>query len=175
MAESVEQLIRKILSDMNQSEESGAQNLASASSPVKQSPAATVDDYPVAQKHPEWIKIGEQRTFDQVTMEDVLNGSVTAKDFTISPDILKKQGEIAAAGGRAFINKNFSRAAELTRVPDARLLEMYNALRPYRSSKEELLEIANELEQQYQAPICAGFFREAAEQYERRKKLKGDN
>ena len=46
---------------------------------------------------------------------------------------------------------------------------------PYRSSKEELLSIAEELETQYQAKICAGFIREAAEHYERRKKLKGDN
>ena len=46
---------------------------------------------------------------------------------------------------------------------------------PYRSSKQELLSIAEELETQYQAKICAGFIREAAEHYERRKKLKGDN
>ena len=55
------------------------------------------------------------------------------------------------------------------------MLEIYNALRPYRSSKQELLDIANELENQYGAVICAGFVREAAENYERRKKLKGDN
>ncbi len=37
---------------------------------------------------------------------------------------------------------NFERAAELTAVPDDRILEIYNALRPYRSTKEELLAIA---------------------------------
>ena len=51
---------------------------------------------------------------------------------------------------------------------------MYNALRPYRSSKQELLDIASELDG-VGAPICANFVREAAENYERRKKLKGDN
>jgi propanediol dehydratase small subunit len=52
---------------------------------------------------------------------------------------------------------------------------MYNALRPYRSSKQELLDIANELETQYSAKISAAYVREAAEHYEKRKKLKGDN
>lgn len=52
---------------------------------------------------------------------------------------------------------------------------MYNALRPYRSSKQELLDIANELETKYQAKISAAYVREAAAHYEKRKKLKGDN
>ncbi len=30
---------------------------------------------------------------------------------------------------------NFERAAELTAVPDDRILEIYNALRPYRSTR----------------------------------------
>ena len=34
----------------------------------------------------------------------------------------------------------------MTKVSDKRLLEMYNALRPYRSSKQELLDIASELD-----------------------------
>ena len=92
-----------------------------------------------------------------------------------SPAILKAQGQIAKDGGREQIEYNFSRAAEMTKVSDKRLLEMYNALRPYRSSKQELLAMADELEQEYGAHICANFVREAAENYERRKKLKGDN
>ena len=70
---------------------------------------------------------------------------------------------------------NFERAAELTAVPDERVLEIYNALRPYRSSKEELTAIADELEQKYQAKICAAFVRQAAGLYQTRKKLKGDD
>ena len=41
---------------------------------------------------------------------------------------------------------NLRRAAELIAVPDDRLLEIYNALRPYRSTKQELLDIAGELD-----------------------------
>ncbi|HAF4754903.1 TPA: hypothetical protein G9B43_002334 [Salmonella enterica] len=70
---------------------------------------------------------------------------------------------------------NFERAAELTAVPDDRILEIYNALRPYRSTKEELLAIAADLENRYQAKICAAFVREAAGLYVERKKLKGDD
>ena len=43
------------------------------------------------------------------------------------------------------------RAAELIAVPDTRVLEIYNALRPYRSTKVELLAIADELEDKYNA------------------------
>ncbi|UCF02298.1 MAG: propanediol dehydratase small subunit PduE, partial [Deltaproteobacteria bacterium] len=67
---------------------------------------------------------------------------------------------------------NLRRAAELTRIPDERVLEIYNALRPYRSTKRELLDIAGELESQYQARVCAALVREAADEYERRGRLK---
>jgi propanediol dehydratase small subunit len=59
----------------------------------------------------------------------------------------------------------------MTRIPDARVLEIYNALRPYRSTKQDLLGIADELDSQYQARICAALVREAAEVYERRGRL----
>ena len=70
---------------------------------------------------------------------------------------------------------NFERAAELTAVPEDRILEIYNALRPYRSTKQELLDIAEDLESRYKAKICAAFVREAAALYVERKKLKGDD
>jgi propanediol dehydratase small subunit len=64
------------------------------------------------------------------------------------------------------------RAGELTRVPDERMLQMYNALRPNRSTKAELLAMADELENQFQARVCANFVREAAAFYEARGVLK---
>lgn len=106
------------------------------------------------------------KTLDDITLENVLNGSLTPDDLKITPRILKAQGEIATSAGRKTISNNFDRASELTAVPDARVLEMYNALRPYRSSKQELLDIANELETQYSAKISAAYVREAAEHYE---------
>jgi propanediol dehydratase small subunit len=60
------------------------------------------------------------------------------------------------------------RAGELTQVPDKRVLEIYNALRPNRSTKAQLLAIADELENQYGAKVCANHVREAASVYEAR-------
>ncbi|PUU86577.1 diol dehydratase small subunit, partial [Halanaerobium sp.] len=60
------------------------------------------------------------------------------------------------------------------KVDDDRILEIYNAMRPYRSTKAELIEIAEELENDYDAVINANLIREAADVYEKRERLKGD-
>ncbi|MFW6273880.1 MAG: diol dehydratase small subunit, partial [Halanaerobium sp.] len=44
----------------------------------------------------------------------------------------------------------------------------------YRSTKQDMLDIADELENEYGAVINAKFIREAAQVYEKRKRLKGD-
>ena len=71
-----------------------------------------------------------------------------------------------------FFAVNLRRAGELIPVPDARLLEIYNALRPYRSTKAELYAIADELINQYGATVCGNFVKEAADIYEKRGRLK---
>lgn len=179
MTNELEALIRQIVSEI----EGAKENTTHYSTPHTSSTlnrtavvdrVATIEDYPIAKKHPEWIDLGQGRDLSHITMDNVMAGHITMDDLKISPSILKAQGQIAKAGGRDQIELNFSRAAEMTKVSDKRLLEMYNALRPYRSSKQELLDIASELDG-LGAPICANFVREAAENYERRKKLKGDN
>ena len=179
MTNELEALIRQIVSEI----EGAKRNTTHYSTPHTSSTlnrtavvdrVATIEDYPIAKKHPEWIDLGLGRDLSHITMDNVMAGHITMDDLKISPSILKAQGQIAKAGGRDQIELNFSRAAEMTKVSDKRLLEMYNALRPYRSSKQELLDIASELDG-LGAPICANFVREAAENYERRKKLKGDN
>ena len=77
------------------------------------------------------------------------------------------------ARGAPHVATNLRRAAELTRIPDERVLEIYVALRPYRSTKAEMMAIAEELESKYSAKICAKFVREAADVYEKRGRLKG--
>ncbi|MCI3029297.1 diol dehydratase small subunit [Desemzia sp. C1] len=176
--ESVESLVRKILEDMNSGDTTttvSAQTHTPSSSAASPFGNVTTKDYPIAQKHPEWVKTATGKTFKDITLENVMNGTIDAKDVRITSDILKAQGEIAKSAGRSTITRNFSRAAELVSVPDDRILEIYNALRPYRSSKQDLLEIADELDSNYKATITANFIREAAENYEKRKKLKGDD
>lgn len=176
--ESVENLVRKILEDMNSGDTTttvSAQTQTKRSSEASPFGKVTTEDYPIAQKHPEWVKTPTGKTFTDITLENVLNGTISAKDVRITSDILKVQGEIAKSAGRPTITRNFSRAAELVSVPDERVLEIYNALRPYRSTKQDLLDIAAELDSKYEATITANFIREAAENYEKRKKLKGDD
>ncbi|WP_413738862.1 propanediol dehydratase small subunit PduE [Sodalis sp. RH21] len=171
-ADAIETMVRDVLARMN--------NPDAAAAPVSAPAAANrikagVADYPLTNKHPEWVKTGTGKTLDDLTLANVLNGRVTAQDVRITPEILRIQADIARAAGRDLLAMNFERAAELTAVPDERVLEIYNALRPFRSSKEELLAIAEELQTRYQATICAGFVREAAGYYVQRKKLKGDD
>ncbi len=170
--ETIESLVRGILQEMNSGPVKPVESSASTSG---SGTAATAADYPIAQKHPDWIKTKTGKTLEDITLANVMSGALTPEDLKITPRILNAQGEIATSAGRKTISRNFTRAAELTVVPDERVLEMYNALRPYRSSKVDLLAIADELETKYEAKISADYIREAAEHYEKRKKLKGDN
>jgi propanediol dehydratase small subunit len=105
-------------------------------------------------------------------LEKVVEGKLSFDDIKIHPDTLEYQAQIAISAGRPQIASNLRRAAELTKIPDARVLEIYNALRPYRSTKQQLLDIASELESKYQAKLCAAFVREAVVVYEKRGRIK---
>lgn len=169
--DAIESMVRDVLNRMNSLQ--GAAPVSAVPSASIQS--AKVTDYPLANKHPEWVKTATNKTLDDFTLENVLSDNVTAqicalplKHCVFRPRLPEMLVAIALA-------MNFERAAELTSVPDDRILEIYNALRPYRSTKQELIAIADDLERRYQAKICAAFVREAAELYVERKKLKGDD
>lgn len=129
-------------------------------------------DFPLSSKRPELVKSATGLGLDDITLEKVVGGQISFDDIRIRPETLEYQAQIAESAGRPRIASNLRRAAEMTRIPDARVLEIYNALRPYRSTKQELLDIASELENKYQAKICAAFVREAAEIYEKRGRIK---
>lgn len=125
-------------------------------------------DYPLAAHRPELLRTPTGKRIDELTMEAVLAGQVTAEDLRIAPETLRLQARIADSVGRPQLGENFRRAAELTALPDEKVLEVYNALRPRASTKDELTGIADDLEGRYSATLCAGLIREAAEVYERR-------
>ena len=134
-------------------------------------PEASLDpqnDYPLAINRPELLHTPTGKTINDLTMDKVMAGEIDAADLRISSETLQMQAQIAEGAGRPQLGNNFRRAAELTRIPDERVLQMYNALRPNASSKEELLAMADELESSYSAPTTAALVREAAEVYERR-------
>ncbi|HEX6025047.1 MAG TPA: diol dehydratase small subunit [Solirubrobacter sp.] len=128
-------------------------------------------DYPLAAKRPDLVQSATGKHLDAITLEKVIAGEITFEDIKPRPETLEYQAQIAESAGRPSLATNLRRAAEMTRIPDARVLEIYNALRPYRSTKQQLLDIADELESQYQATVCAGLVREAAEVYDRRGRL----
>lgn len=169
--DAIESMVRDVLNRMNSLQDAAPVSAVPNASIL----SAKVTDYPLANKHPEWVKTATNKTLDDFTLENVLSDNVTATDMRITPETLRIQAAIARDAGRDRLAMNFERAAELTSVPDDRILEIYNALRPYRSTKQELIAIADDLEQRYQAKICAAFVREAAELYVERKKLKGDD
>ena len=131
-------------------------------------------DYPLAQKRRELVKTATGKTLDDITLDAIMSGAVKAEEIRITPQTLEYQAQIAESISRPQLARNMRRAGELTNVPDERVLGMYNALRPNRSSKAELLAIADELESQYGAKVCANFVREAAGVYEARDVLKKD-
>lgn len=135
----------------------------------------SIKDYPLADHHADEVTTPTGRHLSDITMDAVLGGEITAEDLRISPDTLRTQADIAAAAGRRQLGDNFRRAAELTAVPDERILAMYNALRPRASSREQLLDMARELQEEYDAPLCADLVREAAEVYEQRQVLAQSN
>jgi len=149
---------------------------AASSAPVSAGSSSGISaaDYPLGVKRRDILKSPRGIPFDELTLENVESGKVVFEDFSITPNVLKMQGDIAASAGRTQIALNFGRAGELTKVPDERILQMYNSLRPHRSTKEELLAIADELQNNFGASVCAAFVREAADVYQRRKLLKGD-
>ena len=132
----------------------------------------TAANYPLAEKEPGKIKTPTGKPFSSLSYDKVISGELTADDMRISPETLEMQAQVAESVNREAFAGNLRRAAELIAVPDERLLEIYNALRPYRSTKQELIDIANELDQKYGAKTAAGLVREAAEVYEKRGRLK---
>ena len=129
-------------------------------------------DFPLATERPDLVKSAGGLSLDEITLDKVIAGEIGFDDVKIRPETLEYQAQIAESIGRPHIAANMRRAAEMTRITDERLLEMYDSLRPYRCTKQELLDLAHELESEYQAKICSAFVREAADVYEKRGRLK---
>jgi propanediol dehydratase small subunit len=132
----------------------------------------TCENYPLGSKSPDLLFTPTKKAYNDLTLDAALNGEITGADLRISPKTLEMHADISESLGRTQLAKNFRRAAEMINISDVRILEIYNALRPNRSTKEELLAIANELENEYGAAENASLIREAADVYERRGRLK---
>jgi propanediol dehydratase small subunit len=124
-------------------------------------------EYPLSDT-PEQVETPDGTKLSEITLEAIVDGDIDGDNIAISPDTLEKQAQVAEQADRPQLAQNFRRAAELATVPDERILEIYNALRPSGAEKQTLHDIADELEEEYDAQINADLVREAAEVYEQR-------
>lgn len=129
----------------------------------------TRGDYPLAETQAEAITGPRGKRLSDITLEAVLDGSVTMEDLRITPEALLAQADIARDAGRPTLAQNFARAAELVEVPQDVIMQVYELLRPGRArAKQQLLDAAQMLRAEYGAARMAAFVEEAAETYEER-------
>ena len=124
--------------------------------------------YPLGESEKENIRSKTGKKLTEITLDEVMKGHVSSDDIKISKEMLKAQGQVAKGNGNDPMEKNFERAAELVDVPDDVILKMYDKLRPNRSTKLELVLMAQELIEKYHAKNCAKLVMEAVEIYEKR-------
>lgn len=124
--------------------------------------------YPLGELEREQIRSKTGKKLTDITLDEVIKGHVSSDDIKISKEMLKAQGQVAKEYDNGPMEKNFERAAELVDVPDDVILKMYDKLRPNRSTKLELVQMAQELIEKYNAKNCARLVMEAAEVYEKR-------
>ena len=105
------------------------------------------------------------RRLDELTMEAILAGELTTEDLRISADTLRRQADAAEAAGYSQLARNLRRAAELTSLSNEEVFEVYNTLRPGRTTHRQLLGLAERLERECAAPLTAALVREAAAVY----------
>ena len=121
-------------------------------------------DYPVGQRRPDLVTTPGGILLDQL---ELYGDRVEATELRATPATLRLQAEVAASAGRPQLAANLLRAAELAPLPDETILEIYTALRPRRSSADQLEAWASRLEG-LDAPLTAAFVREAKQVYAER-------
>jgi propanediol dehydratase small subunit len=115
-------------------------------------------DYPLGTARPDLVTTPGGLPLDAIGLD------VAAEEIRATPETLRRQADVARAGGRTQLAENLERAAELASVPDEALLDVYTALRPRRSTAAELETWAARLEE-WGAARTASFVREAAAAY----------
>ena len=108
------------------------------------------------------------RSIDELNVQGILSGELTAEDFRIHGDRLNHQAKVADDAGYNQLAENLRQAAELTHMSNEEILEIYNTLRPRRTSYTEMIDMADRLENQRKAHLTASLLREAAEVYLKR-------
>jgi propanediol dehydratase small subunit len=128
--------------------------------------------YPLMQHAADDLKALSERPLSEITLDAVTEGKLSADDMRIQAETLRLQAQVAQQAGYKQLAANLRRAAELTAVPNKEVLQIYDLLRPGRASYAQLIQLAESLEQTYQAAETGAFVREAAEVYKQRNLLR---
>jgi propanediol dehydratase small subunit len=128
-----------------------------------------MNHYPLRVHHADTVRSAGNHTLDEIQIDNINREVLSPKDLNIHADTLLAQANISRQAGFTRLSENLTRAAELTQLSNQELLQLYDRLRPGRSSYAELIGLANLLEEKYHAVFCAQLFREAAEIYKVRK------
>jgi propanediol dehydratase small subunit len=133
-----------------------------------------IADYPLGTQRPDLVRTPGGLGLDELTLDALRSGRLDASEMRATAETLELQAQVALAAGRAQLAANLERAAELTGVPDEVILDVYTALRPHRSTADELENWADRLEAEFQATLTAAFVREARAVYAKRNLLLPD-
>ena len=106
-------------------------------------------------------------TDHKFTVQAAVDGRLGLADLRMDPAALAHQAVIAEEGGNPQLAENFLRAAELATIDDEEVMSLYEALRPHRSTEQELAALRTSLETRG-AARCAELVRQAAIVYARR-------
>ena len=87
--------------------------MASGSAPAESAPApqrpetsdgrVTAKDYPLGTNRPDLIRSPTGKKLDELTLDAVVKDVATFKDFTITPEALELQAQVAESAGRPQI------------------------------------------------------------------------
>lgn len=170
-----EKLIKHIIEEVMKSMNTDGVSSPNCAAATDNCAKVDASSYPLGEKISDQLKSPTGKKLSEMTFEKLIKGELGATDMRISPETLKMQAQVAESVKREAFAGNLMRASELIFVPDERLLEIYNSLRPYRSTKQELYDIADELEKKYNCEINSKFVREAADVYEKRGRLRKED
>ena len=132
-------------------------------------------DYPLGSRRRDLVRTPSGLGLDDLTLDAVRANRIGPEELRATPETLQRQSAVALAAGRTQLADNLARAAELAPVPSETILAIYTALRPHRSTAEELAAWVERLESELAAPLSAAFVREAAAVYAERGLLSTEN
>ena len=118
-------------------------------------------DYPLYRHGRQRILLPSGRPIEEFSLKNLEAGRLGTDDLGIHEETLRHQGRVAEEAGFPQLARNLERAAELTRLPDEKILEIYEALRRAGRTADELEALAREVEQTWGATRTAEFIREA--------------